>query len=353
MTFRELAPSIYGFTLGLKDFLFWWRSELRRSLPFFLSSRMRARSPDATVLTVTRDGCTLASSPELIPLAELAERVRALRAGGAVGAADIRVHLAPDRCLRRTVSPRHLPISALRKAAELDVETQTPFDRGEVQLLVPADQGATSVYYLVRKSVLAEVQEQLRSANLQVRELSADGENDVVQTLAVRGTPLRTNRRFAAEKAFIAGMAAATVAFLVFSFIQLHSKASAANNQLDAEIARAEVEARKARRAYDAYVARISQVEALKSQSLAGPRATVMWEELSKIVPDSSYLSNLKMQDDRIEISGFSKASSELIPLVEGSDLFEAAEFVSPVVKVPGFEGDRFSISFRQSGTKR
>ncbi|MBB4187344.1 general secretion pathway protein L [Sinorhizobium terangae] len=353
MTFRELAPSLHAFTLGLKDFLIWWRSELRHALPPFLASRMRARTPAVTVLSVAREGCRLGDDPDLIPLADLGERLRALQAGGAMRTAGIRVHLAPDRCLRRVVSPRRLPISALRKAAELEVETQTPFDKSDVQILVPAHLGAASAYYLVRNGILAEMQHQLRTANLQVRELSTAGKNGALDPLVISGTPLRVARRFKAQKALVAGMAAVTVALLVLSWDQLHSKASAANGHLDGEITRAEVEARKARRAYDAYVARISQVEALKSQSLAGPRATVMWEELSRIVPDASYLTNLTVKDDRVEISGFSKASSELIPLIEASDLFESAQFVSPVVKVPGFEGDRFTISFSQGGAKR
>lgn len=349
MTFRELAPSLYDFALALKDFFIWWRSELLRLLP----ARLRARRPAAAVLTIARDGYKLAGDPELIPSAEFTERLRALMAGGAMRSADIRVHLAPDRCLRRTVSPRCLSISALRRAAELDVETQTPFNRSEVQILVPADQGAASAYYLVRNSILAEVQELSRSVNLQVRELSVEGKNGAIDRLATRGTPLHTTRRIRPDKAFVTGAVAATLASLVFSWAQLHSKASAANAQIDAEIARAEVKARRARSAYDAYVARSSRLEALKSQNLAGPRATVMWEELSRIVPDSSHLTNLTMKGDRIEVSGFSKASSELIPLIEGSDLFEAVEFVSPVVKVPGFDGDRFTISLRWSGAKQ
>lgn len=353
MTFRELAPSLYGLTLGLKDFIYWWRSELLRSLSPFLVSRLRARTPAMTVLTVTRDGWKLAHDPDLVSVVEVGERLRTLLADGAVRRAGIRVHLAPDRCLRRVVSPRPLPISALRRAAELDVETQTPFARGDVQILVPADEGAASAYYLVRNSFLVEVQQQLRTANLQAQELSTEGKNGVVLRLSLKGTPIHAPRRTRASNMLAAVTVAATAAFLILSWYQLHLKASAANAQLDTEIARAEGEARKARREYDAFVARLSQVEALKSQRLTDPRATVMWEELSRIVPDTSYLTNLTIKDGSVEISGFSKASSELIPLIEDSDYFEGAKFLSPVVKVPGFEGDRFTIAFRQGGAKQ
>nr|WP_234892901.1 PilN domain-containing protein [Sinorhizobium fredii] len=313
---------------------------------------MRSGRP-APVLTISRDGCELTEDPERIPLADLGERLRALLAAGAFKGNGIRVHLAPDRCLRRTVSPRRLPISALRRAAELDVETQTPFDLSAVKILVPAEQGGASAYYLVRSSTLIQVQEQLQNAGLEVLELSTGGESGATVRLAIGGTALRAGRRVRPAKTLMAATIVTTAVLLFLSWYQLHSKTTAANSQLDAEIARAEGDARNARRSYDAYVAKTSQLEALKSQSEGSMRATRMWEELSRIIPDASYLTNLTVKDKGIEISGFSKASSELIPIIEGSDLFEAAEFVSPVVKVPGFEGDRFTISFRQSGARQ
>lgn len=352
MTFRELAPSLYGIVLGFKDFFLWWRSELTRSIPSFVASRIQMRAWAPTLVTVSRDGCELAGHPDKFPLAELRGRLQALKAGCALGENGIQVYLAPDRCLRRTVSPRLLPISALYKAAELDVETQTPFTRDNVQIFVP-DQGAASTYYLVRRNILSELQEQLQSANLGLNAISAAGEDGSLVRLTSNGTPLQVGWRPSLDKTILAATVAATAAFLVLSWYQLHSKAEAAVTYLDAEIARAEGEARQARRSYDAYVARISQVAELRSETLAGPRVTVMWEELSRIVPDSSYLTNLTTKEARVEISGFSRASSELIPLIEGSALFEAAQFVSPVVKVPGFDGDRYTISFRLSGAKR
>ncbi|RVJ06867.1 PilN domain-containing protein [Sinorhizobium meliloti] len=351
MTFRELAPSLYGIVLGFKDFFLWWRSELTRSVPSFVASRIQMRSVSPTLVTVSRDGCKLGGYPDRFPLAELGVRLQALEAGNAVGGDGIHVHLAPDRCLRRTVSPRLLPISALYKAAELDVETQTPFTRDSVHIFV-ADQGAASAYYLVRRNILSELQEQLRSANLALHAISTAGEDGSLVRLTLNGASPEVGWRPSLHKAVLAGTVAATAAFLISSWYQLHSKTDAAVTHLDAVIARAEGEARQARRSYDAYVARISQVAELRSERL-GPRATVMWEELSRIVPDSSYLTNLTTKDGTVEISGFSRASSELIPLIEGSALFEAAQFVSPVVKVPGFDGDRYTISFKLSGAKQ
>ncbi|MNL86320.1 hypothetical protein D3C87_2149800 [compost metagenome] len=49
-----------------------------------------------------------------------------------------------------------------------------------------------------------------------------------------------------------------------------------------------------------------------------------------------------------MEIAGFSEKPATLISSIEGSALFERVQFTSPVVKVPGFTGDNFHISFEQ-----
>ena len=72
------------------------------------------------------------------------------------------------------------------------------------------------------------------------------------------------------------------------------------------------------------------------------------WEELSRILPDTAFLTDLTIKDERVEIAGFSEKPATLIGSIEASALFQRAQFTSPVVKVPGFTGDNFHISFEQ-----
>jgi general secretion pathway protein L len=53
-------------------------------------------------------------------------------------------------------------------------------------------------------------------------------------------------------------------------------------------------------------------------------------DELSKIVPSSAYLSNLRLRDRILEVQGNAENASALIPLLERSSLFENVGFNAP-----------------------
>lgn len=55
--------------------------------------------------------------------------------------------------------------------------------------------------------------------------------------------------------------------------------------------------------------------------------------ELTQILPPTVWLWNLKATGREIEISGFADSASDLIPLLDRSQLFEKVEFLAPVTK--------------------
>ena len=68
-------------------------------------------------------------------------------------------------------------------------------------------------------------------------------------------------------------------------------------------------------------------------------------EEVSRILPDHTFLTRLDLSETELQIQGQSTASSSLIAIIEGSPLFENASFRSPVVQVAGTDADRFHMS--------
>lgn len=67
--------------------------------------------------------------------------------------------------------------------------------------------------------------------------------------------------------------------------------------------------------------------------------------EVSRILPDHTWLTRLDLSGDQIQLQGQSEASSSLIAIIEASPMFENVAFASPVVQVPGTESDRFLLS--------
>ena len=67
--------------------------------------------------------------------------------------------------------------------------------------------------------------------------------------------------------------------------------------------------------------------------------------EVSRILPDHTWLTRIDLSGDQLQLQGQSEASSSLIGIIESSPMFENAAFASPVVQVSGTESDRFLLS--------
>jgi Tfp pilus assembly protein PilN len=81
-------------------------------------------------------------------------------------------------------------------------------------------------------------------------------------------------------------------------------------------------------------------------------------EELTRLLPDTTWIWNLKYNGKEMELSGFADSASDLIPLLDRSPLFEKVEFLAPVTKEMQIRGDgnkekeRFKIKAKIEGRR-
>jgi general secretion pathway protein L len=68
-------------------------------------------------------------------------------------------------------------------------------------------------------------------------------------------------------------------------------------------------------------------------------------DEVSRILPDHTWITRLDLSGDELQIQGQSSASASLIGIVESSPWFENARFSSPVVQITGTDNDRIHIT--------
>ncbi len=85
----------------------------------------------------------------------------------------------------------------------------------------------------------------------------------------------------------------------------------------------------------------------------------VLLDELTRLLPDTTWVWNLKYNGKEIELSGFADSASDLIPLLDRSPIFEKVEFMAPVTKEMQMRGgdgnkekERFKIKARIEGRK-
>jgi general secretion pathway protein L len=90
-----------------------------------------------------------------------------------------------------------------------------------------------------------------------------------------------------------------------------------------------------------------SAVAALERRKREVPSSVIVIEALSQILPDHTYLTEMRIIGDRLQIVGVSRDAPALIRLIEQSSHFTRATFFAPTTRSPGEPGEHFNIEAR------
>jgi general secretion pathway protein L len=83
----------------------------------------------------------------------------------------------------------------------------------------------------------------------------------------------------------------------------------------------------------------------LVEKKAADVMAVELIDEVSRILPDHSWITRLNLSETELQIQGQSTSSASLIAAIESSSYFENVRFASPVVQIQGTNNDRFHIA--------
>jgi len=86
---------------------------------------------------------------------------------------------------------------------------------------------------------------------------------------------------------------------------------------------------------------------ALTQRKQATPSSVLVIEALSRILPDHTYVTELRIEGDRLQLVGITRDAPSLIELIEQSAQFSRATFFAPTTQAPGDPGERFHIEAR------
>ncbi len=76
-------------------------------------------------------------------------------------------------------------------------------------------------------------------------------------------------------------------------------------------------------------------------------KITRLLDTMTRLLPDDTWLYQMRINDDKLEMAGFAPNSSALIGIFEASPAFTEARFRAPVTQDRRLEMDRFSIQVR------
>lgn len=91
--------------------------------------------------------------------------------------------------------------------------------------------------------------------------------------------------------------------------------------------------------------AMINETQLLIAEKNAAPAVVDMFNSLSALIKDDTWLAYVQYSDGHLQIQGESPAASELIGVLEDSELFANVRFVSPVTQDKISKQERFQIT--------
>jgi general secretion pathway protein L len=90
-----------------------------------------------------------------------------------------------------------------------------------------------------------------------------------------------------------------------------------------------------------------SPLAALERRKYETPASVIVLDALTQVLPDHTYVTELHLAGNKLQIAGITRDAPSLIPLIEQSQHFTRATFYAPTTRSPSDPGERFHIEAR------
>lgn len=342
-------------------FLSWWRGELWELVPEAGRRLMTRAGPNVVlaeveggfqVLTAETGGERSEPTPETLARGHALLRLAEMARKGGDAVASLRVPV--NRCYSRRMELPKAARGDARRILNLDLERVTPFRLKDVYAAHMEEgdgaRGKVWVRQLVAKrETIDPLIADVRSSGFDVACVDC-WERDPSVGLPVNLLESEASTNSGGEGRFVTPLRA----LLVTAIILLLSSAvltvwrnETALAEIRAETSKTRERAASVRKVLDQADATVGDLTRLQQLKLTRIPVLEVLEELSRMLPDSVWLSEFRLEGDALDISGLAKSGAALPPLFAQSAVFTDAALTAPLTLDPREDKERFSIRVR------
>lgn len=346
-------------------FFAWWGRELRGI--FVRPPRSGFVHPKRRIVVALGDGGvrwldeTDQSLKPLGPESPIAEPSAAIlkiiqRLASRRRATPFGLRIAKSACFERRIE---LPETARADAArilELDLERATPFKHKDVYTACYEDRGAPLPpkgkiavrQFIVKRERIDEARQVLRAQGFDMAFADCwDEGGKTALKINFLSKPYATSAPPRPPQTLAKLMALTTLVLAGSAAGLTIQRGNAAIEALELKVAEAKTRAQSIRKSVDQAEAAFKGATALQNLKERRIAAPGLLEELTRLLPDTTYVTDFRIDAGKLVITGLSQSSAALIPLIEKSELFEGATMAAPVLFDTNANKEQFRIEAR------
>jgi general secretion pathway protein L len=353
-----MATSLTNANDLVSRFLYWWIAEL--SVMWRPLRTIVRRGPKTLTLDTSeqqwalrlRKGARLQELGRIdsqLPADAVRKTVGRLLSKAKLRNADLTILLRDSRSLRRPLEMPAIAEPNLRQALFFEIERQTPFRAEDVYF---------DYHVLTRRPELKRLTvEMIAAPRAQVDAILSQARDwglqpsivDVLARDSQSGIGINLLRSDAVSARWSSPRVASAVIAILLVAAVLYvpvNQLSAEDDSLAALVAVESAQAKQVLAKRAELDETIRAAKFLQERKRNSPRELAVLNELTKALPDNTWLSRLSQNKADVKISGYSAAASELIPRIDAVPLFKNPTFSSPIVQDTERKLERFDISF-------
>jgi general secretion pathway protein L len=245
------------------------------------------------------------------------------------------------------------PVSARSKVnqlSQLELQRATPFALADVYNgCIVVGENETTVFtqqFVLKKIIVTEIQQQLLQHKKPIEAVFIrDISGKAIELAFSPNGEFFGHQHFKKWKKNLGlsfGMFAIGSAVLLAGIHSFHAKQyeviSSATENLQPEI-------KKVKQVLESSEKRNTSIMAMQKLQVESVSRLAVIEEVTRVLPDTAYLLNLSIVDNRILLEGSANSPEKLIPVFESSSFFKNVAFGSAVFNSPGETQSHFAIN--------